>query len=285
MAFILANLGYDVWLGNNRGNKHSRNHKTLDPNKDKTFWNYSFHEMGIYDIPAVLDFIKKQTGVNKITYIGHSQGTTQMFAGLSRKLDYYKSVLNGFIALGPVTNLKNIGSSFLKVVAKTNLDALFKIIGINELLDSNKSVEKLQLVICKNVGILCTGLLSLIADANVTDDDMDRFLVFVGHFPSGTSLQSLIHYADNIRNGWFVEYLNKAPYKLEEIRGIPIGMFVGKDDMLATVADNRILKDILDKDTLKFYKEYDNMGHATFFLSKTNSHIEDLIRFLDNIYS
>jgi hypothetical protein len=31
--------------------------------------------MGLYDIPAELDFVSMYTGVDKIAYIGHSQGT------------------------------------------------------------------------------------------------------------------------------------------------------------------------------------------------------------------
>jgi hypothetical protein len=31
-AFVIAKSGYDVWLGNNRGNKYSRNHQSIDPN-------------------------------------------------------------------------------------------------------------------------------------------------------------------------------------------------------------------------------------------------------------
>jgi len=43
----------------------------------------SFHEMGIYDVPAVTDKIISVTGANKIFYVGHSMGTTQYFIGLS----------------------------------------------------------------------------------------------------------------------------------------------------------------------------------------------------------
>ena len=48
LAFKLADEGYDVWLGNSRGNTYSRKHKSLDPDRDKKFWDFSFYEMAVY---------------------------------------------------------------------------------------------------------------------------------------------------------------------------------------------------------------------------------------------
>ncbi|XP_011705273.1 PREDICTED: lipase 1-like, partial [Wasmannia auropunctata] len=71
LAFILANQGYDVWLGNFRGNVYSRTHVSLSPS-DSKFWNFSFHEMGIYDLPATISYIKDTTSQPLYSYIGLS---------------------------------------------------------------------------------------------------------------------------------------------------------------------------------------------------------------------
>jgi lysosomal acid lipase/cholesteryl ester hydrolase len=61
-AFVAARAGYDVWLGNSRGNTYSRDHLIYRPDtliggdRDK-FWAFDWQTMGEYDIPAVLDYI------------------------------------------------------------------------------------------------------------------------------------------------------------------------------------------------------------------------------------
>jgi lysosomal acid lipase/cholesteryl ester hydrolase len=41
-------------------------------------------EMGIYDVPSVIEEILKVTGHPKLMYIGHSMGTTQYFVAMSQ---------------------------------------------------------------------------------------------------------------------------------------------------------------------------------------------------------
>jgi hypothetical protein len=43
-AFVIANQGFDVWLGNSRGNKYSREHATKSPDS-KDFWDFSWPQM------------------------------------------------------------------------------------------------------------------------------------------------------------------------------------------------------------------------------------------------
>lgn len=61
-AFMLANRGYDVWLGNVRGNKYSRQHSKYDPDQNDEFWQFSFDEMAQYDLPAYFIHVANHTG-------------------------------------------------------------------------------------------------------------------------------------------------------------------------------------------------------------------------------
>ena len=71
LAYILISSGFDVWCGNNRGNTYSRNHTTLDPNKDAEFWEFTFNEMAEYDDDSMINYILSYTKYEKLSYIGH----------------------------------------------------------------------------------------------------------------------------------------------------------------------------------------------------------------------
>lgn len=77
LGYLLSNKGYDVWLGNNRGNTYALKHKTLKSSTNK-FWEFSFHEMGYYDLSRMIDYVLEATKQEKLFYVGHSQGTSQV---------------------------------------------------------------------------------------------------------------------------------------------------------------------------------------------------------------
>ncbi|KAH0623586.1 hypothetical protein JD844_006503, partial [Phrynosoma platyrhinos] len=115
LGFILADVGYDVWIGNRRGSIYSSNHKTLNPS-EKKFWDFSFHEMGYYDIPAVIDFILNKTGHKQLYYIGHSEGSTTGFIALCAWPKLAEKI-KVFFALAPTTTITFATTPMLKLGA------------------------------------------------------------------------------------------------------------------------------------------------------------------------
>lgn len=108
-AYFFASKKYMVYLPNSRGNRYSRAHKTFDPNKSPgKFWNFSWYEMGIYDLPAVIDSALKQSGMSRIPCIGHSQGATIFLVLLSMRPEYNEKV--GLVSLmAPFSYMDHVG--------------------------------------------------------------------------------------------------------------------------------------------------------------------------------
>lgn len=73
-AYLLADAGYDVWMGNARGTEMSRDHVKLNPDSSK-YWDFSWQDIGEKDLPAFIDYVLDYTNAPKLNYVGFSQGT------------------------------------------------------------------------------------------------------------------------------------------------------------------------------------------------------------------
>lgn len=70
LGFYLADNGFDVWMGNVRGSKYATEHMWLSTS-GKDYWRFDFHEMGVFDLPPMIDLTLRQTGAQQVFYIGH----------------------------------------------------------------------------------------------------------------------------------------------------------------------------------------------------------------------
>lgn len=103
LAFVLADQGYDVWMGNYRGSHYSLSNDHYS-RREYGFWDFSWDEMAEYDLPEFIKYIYQHTE-QKVTYIGHSMGTTSFFASMSLHPENAEMVAS-MTALAPIVYMK-----------------------------------------------------------------------------------------------------------------------------------------------------------------------------------
>ncbi|XP_018766673.2 lipase member M-like isoform X3 [Serinus canaria] len=201
LGFILADSGYDVWLANSRGTSWSRRHQHLSADQVE-FWDFSFHEMAMFDLPAAIDFVLQRTGQKQLHYVGYSQGCSIAFIAFSSLPELARKV-KMFFALAPAVSLKHARSPFMKM----------------QLLVDNK----LQMI-------------------------PTRLDVYTSHYPDGTSVKNIIHWAQVIKSGEFkaFDYGSENPtryhqdtpplYRVEEMP-VPTAVWSGGQDWAADWRD------------------------------------------------
>lgn len=85
----------------------------------KKYTFHSWHEIGYYDLPAMIDYILEKTGHSELYFIGHSQGTTTFYVMLSERPEY-NSKIKGMISLAPIAFLSNQRSPLFKYLVHFN---------------------------------------------------------------------------------------------------------------------------------------------------------------------
>nr|CAD7258050.1 unnamed protein product [Timema shepardi] len=281
-AFILADYGYDVWLGNIRGNFYSRKHVTLSPDKSK-FWNFSMHEMGIYDVPAMIDHILLTTGQDKIFYVGHSMGTTMFYVMASSRPEY-NSKIRLMVALAPVVYFHELKFPILQFVTPRTdeVSKLLGQLGVHELLPRRKATAEFAEKYCTE-GIksqnMCLTAYNLIYGENESELNKTALPSFVSHLFSGASRKTLAHYGQIARSGRFQEYdygpeanikrygQSEPPtYDLRRITA-PVSLHYAKADLLVVPQDVRQIYEELANPIGMFEIPQDKFNHLNFVLA------------------
>lgn len=260
LAVILADEGYDVWLSNHRGSKYSRVHKTLDPNTDAKFWDFSVHELGFYDLAANIDYVLNATGQSKVTLIGFSEGTTMSFV-LGATRPEYNDKVKISISLAPIAYLHNtIGPLRFLILFGTFLNEIIPKF-INEIGGFHSVSKAMMNWICtqwaSGYDLCFGGLVSPLIGPNTESIDVDFFYNIVAHVPAGTSKKNLIHFSqiglceclaayDYGKEKNIQVYGTPAPplYELEKVTMRAV-MISGRNDRVSTIPDVQILCDKL----------------------------------------
>lgn len=296
LPFLLVDLGYEVWLGNNRGNKYSRKHLQYSVSDDK-FWDFSLDEFALYDVPDTISYVLSHYKPDtKLTYVGFSQGCSQLFASLSLKPELNQK-LNLFVALSPAVVPHNLKHPVFKVIvlqtAKDN-QFLFSLFGRRALMPSVSFWSY----------IMGSSLYQQVVDTSLTylfgwsGKNISAVQKKVGypHMFSNSSVKSLVHWFQIINAKRFQMYdetgkygitslailsqfLKRkshrvAPFPVSHHLNVPMVLAYGTDDILVDIESTtrlvldqnpKMKRNVLDVIQCPGYEHMDTLwGHDVY---------------------
>jgi lysosomal acid lipase/cholesteryl ester hydrolase len=274
LGFILADSGFDVWVGNVRGTRWSHGHVSLSEHS-KAFWDWSWEELAGYDLPVMIEFIYSVTG-SKVFYVGHSQGTIMAFAAFTQP-----EVVNMVAAaalLSPISYLNHITSSFARAAVNLHLDQIMSSMGLHQInFRSNIGVQLVDYV-CASEEANCGDLLTSITGPNCCFNS-SRIDFYLEYEPHPSSTKNIKHLFQMIRKGTFAKFdyglwgnlkhygsLNPIDYDLSQIpESLPLWMAYGGKDALGDFVDvNHTLAELNSEPVLVSLESY---AHLDFILS------------------
>ncbi|XP_013107224.1 lipase 3 [Stomoxys calcitrans] len=284
LPFMLADGGFDVWLGNVRGNIYSRNHTTLSPSSSE-FRDYSWDEIGQRDMPAKIDYILKHTGDKSLHYIGFSQGTRIFMILLSSKPEYSAKIRSSHM-LGPGVFLCHVRSLLPTLLAPflgrpSALATLYGSISTNAF---GELINTVGPGLCRQSSFvpLCINALQSTAGRGSPYINKTVLPEFFATNPAGSSPRLSLHFFQLTASCKFQafdfgpeENMRRygqsfpPPYELENIKlQTPAELYFSENDYLATVKDVQHLSQIMGDQVIPHRVNLTKYNHFDFILAE-----------------
>ncbi|XP_014666197.1 PREDICTED: lysosomal acid lipase/cholesteryl ester hydrolase-like [Priapulus caudatus] len=222
-AFLLADAGFDVWLGNIRGNDYSLRHESLTKNQSK-FWDFTSLQVAILDVLQIhlATKVKLFTALGPVFTVGYTKGLMRWLVPFA-----------------------------------TELDILLKLAGDDSFLHAAEPLLKfLGRTLCRSqpLNYICSDIIFLIGGFDEKQLNMTRLPVYISKTPSATSTKNIMHFVQMVKSkkcrmydygyiGNLRKYGQFHPpeYSVSQME-TPVALFSGGCDWLADPRDVSWLK-------------------------------------------
>ncbi|KAG6553605.1 hypothetical protein Mapa_004519 [Marchantia paleacea] len=280
LPLILADAGYDVWIGNTRTTDFSYGH-TSASREDQEFWDWSTDDLVAHDLPIMLQLVYASTN-QTAHYVGFSQGTQVAVAGFVE--GHVLPFVDRVVLLAPVVRVDTIKSAMGIAAGLFLVDQMMLLARIWEFNAHLQSGEKLLNTICGYPNAHCyDDYISTFTGANCCLNETRR-AYYEEYETQSTATKNLAHFAQQYRTNSFAKYdygwwnnlfryhsLSPPEYDLRRIPAMPLLLVHGGTDGLADADDVQLfLNSITFSPQVLYLPDY---GHLDFLVG-TRSNID-----------
>ncbi|XP_025265031.1 LOW QUALITY PROTEIN: lipase 3 [Camponotus floridanus] len=248
LAYILADEGYDVWLGNFRGNTYSKAHISLSP-LNSTFWNFSFFTMA-----------SERPKISKMVQM--------------------------MIALAPAVFIKHMRSpaQYLKLF-RSEIETVMRLFFHDEFLQNDFVRFLLKKICLQNINReSCSNFMFIIWGDDYEQFNNTLLPVILNHFPTSASTKTLLHYAQifdsdkfrkfdygRVKNLLIYNSMDPPNYNLSNTTAVPIALFYADNDWLIDTEDVKRLYHLLPNVVDMYDVPWSKFNHFDFMWAKDAS--------------
>ncbi|XP_034243535.1 lipase 3-like isoform X1 [Thrips palmi] len=284
LAYLLADRGYDVWLGNYRGGMYARRHANLT-DQDAAFWDFSFDDIGRLDVPALLQEVVALSGHPTVAYIGHSMGASVLTVMASSRPRYLERVSRAYL-LAPAAYMGHAlqPAVYGSAGAVSTLHGGWGLFASGEIPLNSWWVRAAIHGVCSSAMAtpLCVLLGGVYAGHDSEQISQADVPLFLNYIPDSMSMKNVRHFTqhfgrerdfrrfdygaeDNLRR-----YASEdAPEYNVSRSTFPASVYYGENDFLVSPRDVLAFADTLPNVIRPPYRiPYDKFSHIDFFLAR-----------------
>lgn len=265
----LAARGYDVFICDMRGSGASQKVGPVGklnsllrqtPFLEVGDGHWTVDDQALHDVPAILGFIKKETGRDRVNWVGHSLGGMLMFSYLERSRESWR--IANFVAMGSTVAQSEFPQTQM-LNANRGLRMLLRVMSTGRI--ARPLMWYRPSGLAKIDGFYYTA-------ENVDSRTIDRFYGYTLENPGRGALRQMDPY---LEFGHFLSSDGKYNYvqNLHRI-GAPLLMIAGEADVMSNIASTQLTFDATgspDKTLLRFGRRNghaDDYGHCDLVWSR-----------------